>query len=163
MAILGIHDFFLFLMAGITLNLMPGPDTLYIVGRSLAQGRRAGFVSVLGVSSGILVHTTAAAFGLSAVLLTSAFAFTAVKWGGAMYLVYLGIQMFRSGGSKADVPPAPTEEGNVWKIYRQGLATNVLNPKVALFFMAFLPQFVSPSQDDFRDLRRGQWVNESSF
>lgn len=95
----GTHDFMIFLIAGITLNLFPGPDTMYIVGRSVSQGRYAGFLSVLGISSGGLVHTTAVAFGLSAILVASAFAFSLVKWAGASYLVYLGIQMLINRGS----------------------------------------------------------------
>jgi len=86
----GTHGFMIFLIAGITLNLLPGPDTMYIVGRSFAQGRYAGFLSVLGISSGAIVHTTAAAFGLSAILVTSAVAFSLVKWAGVAYLLYLG-------------------------------------------------------------------------
>lgn len=142
----GVQDFTVFLAAGITLNLMPGPDTLYIIGRSLAQGRQAGLVSVLGISTGCLVHTTAVAFGLSAILVSSAAAFSLVKWAGAAYLVILGIQMF---GHAAPVPqenPPPTTRPDLRTVYRQGLTTNVLNPKVALFFMAFLPQFVAPDR-----------------
>ena len=89
----GTQGFVVFLVAGITLNLMTGPDTIYIIGRSTAQRRRAGFLSVLGISTGSLVHTTAAAFGLSAILVASAFAFSGVKWAGAVYLVYLGLQL----------------------------------------------------------------------
>jgi len=141
---LGTHDLSLFILTGILLNFTPGQDTLYIVGRSISQGRQAGVLSVLGISSGSLVHTVAAAFGLSAILATSAFAFLVVKFAGAAYLAYLGVRMLldRSGpiGSVADgfVPRSS------WVIYRQGILTNVLNPKVALFFMAFLPQFVDP-------------------
>lgn len=143
----GIHDFLIFLMAGVTLNVLPGPDTLYIIGRSVAQGRSAGFLSVLGISSGVLVHTTAAALGLSAILMTSALAFSVVKWAGAVYLVYLGLQLIISKGPET-AARSDTGEGTAapWTIYRQGLFTNVLNPKVALFFMAFLPQFVAREQ-----------------
>ena len=143
---LGILHLPLFLLSGFLLNITPGQDTLYIVGRSLAQGRRAGLLSALGISCGCAVHTCAAAFGLSAILATSAYAFTAIKLAGAAYLVYLGVRMWieRPAGetNAAEFKPA-----SAWGIFRDGLLTNVLNPKVALFFLAFLPQFVDPSAD----------------
>ena len=139
----GVQDFVVFLIAGITLNLMPGPDTMYIIGRSIAQGSQAGVFSVLGISTDSLVHTTAAAFGLSAILVSSAAAFSVVKWAGAVYLVYLGIQMFRHAPPEMQENQGKAARGDLWTIYRQGLLTNLLNPKVAVFFMAFLPQFVS--------------------
>lgn len=143
----GTHDFILFLIAGITLNLLPGPDTLYIIGRSVAQGRQAGFFSVFGISTGSLVHTTAAAFGLSAILATSATAFGLIRWLGAAYLVYLGIRIFFQTDHDPSVAPTGGEAGaSLWRIYIQGMMTNLLNPKVALFFMAFLPQFVAPER-----------------
>jgi threonine/homoserine/homoserine lactone efflux protein len=138
----GIHNFSVFLITGIILNLTPGPDTFYILGRSMAQGRRAGIASVLGISTGSLIHTSAAAFGLSAVLAASASAFFAVKLAGAIYLFYLGARMFFSRAPQAAIPAAFTSSG-FFAIYRQGLLTNVLNPKVALFFLAFLPQFIA--------------------
>jgi len=142
----GIHHLGLFIVSGLLLNLTPGQDTLYIVGRTMSQGRRAGLLSVLGISSGSVIHTLAAAFGLSAILATSAMAFSAVKLAGAAYLVYLGVRML------LDRSASPTEAREFarerdWTIYRAGLLTNVLNPKVALFFMAFLPQFVDPAAD----------------
>jgi RhtB (resistance to homoserine/threonine) family protein len=138
----GIHDFGLFLVTGILLNLTPGPDTLYILGRSLSQGRRAGVASVLGISTGSLVHTLAAAFGLSAVLAASPAAFAVIKLAGAAYLVYLGVRMLltRSGGS---VTPSGFSSAGFRAVYRQGVLTNVLNPKVALFFLALMPQFIA--------------------
>ncbi len=140
----GIHDFWLFVLSGLLLNVTPGPDTLYIVGRSSAQGWRAGAVAALGIGTGALVHVCAAALGLSAILAASAAAFTAVKFIGAAYLVYVGISLFRS---KSSTPSAPTGSGirpaSMRAIFLQGFLTNVLNPKVALFFLAFLPQFVS--------------------
>jgi RhtB (resistance to homoserine/threonine) family protein len=142
----GTHDFVVFLLAGITLNLMPGPDTMYIIGRSIAQGRRAGLLSALGISTGCLVHTTAAAFGLSAILVASAFAFQLVKWAGALYLIYLGAQMLFGRTSEGQAGTGEVPQADLWTVYRQGLITNVLNPKVAVFFMAFLPQFVAPAQ-----------------
>jgi threonine/homoserine/homoserine lactone efflux protein len=140
----GTEHFPVFVLSGILLNLSPGQDTLYIVGRSVSQGRRAGVLSVLGIVSGTIVHTSAAAFGLSAILATSAQAFTVVRLAGAAYLVWLGLAMiFRTVGSETvALQSAPA---NDFAIYRAGLLTNVLNPKVALFFLAFLPQFVSPS------------------
>lgn len=142
----GTQDFVVFLIAGITLNLMPGPDTMYIIGRSVAQGRRAGFVSVLGISTGSLVHTTTAAFGLSTIFVASAGAFRLVQWAGAAYLVYLGLQLFRQGTPEPGAGAGDAAQATLWTIYRQGLVTNVLNPKVALFFMAFLPQFIDPAR-----------------
>jgi threonine/homoserine/homoserine lactone efflux protein len=143
-AVLGTQNLPLFIASGILLNLTPGQDTLYIVGRSVSQGRRAGVVSVLGITSGSIVHTTAAAFGLSAILATSRSAFLIVRLAGAMYLAYLGVKMLleRRGG-----PGGPVEwpREDAWSIYRSGVLTNLLNPKVALFFLAFLPQFVSPA------------------
>ncbi len=140
----GTHHFLIFLMAGIALNLFPGPDTIYIIGRSITQGRTAGFLSALGIGTGCLVHTTAAAFGLSALLVTSAFAFNVVKFAGAAYLVYLGFQMFFSAHQSltAHAGKRKGAPADLWVIYKQGFLTNLLNPKVALFFMAFLPQFV---------------------
>jgi RhtB (resistance to homoserine/threonine) family protein len=140
----GTQHYSLFLLSAILLNLTPGQDTLYIVGRSIAQGRKAGLLSVLGISSGAVIHILAAAFGLSAVLAASASAFTVVKLAGAAYLVYLGIRMWfeRSAGSGQ---PASLMQADSWGIYRAGLLTNLLNPKVAMFFLAFLPQFVDPS------------------
>ena len=139
----GIHDLWLFVLSGLLLNVTPGPDTLYIVGRSSAQGRRAGAVAALGIGAGVLVHVCAAALGLSAILAASATAFTAVKIIGAAYLVYVGISLIRS---KSTAPSAAVASGNrpisTRNIFLQGFLTNVLNPKVALFFLAFLPQFV---------------------
>jgi threonine/homoserine/homoserine lactone efflux protein len=140
----GTHDLWLFVLSGLLLNVTPGPDTLYIVGRSSTQGWRAGAVAALGIGTGALVHICAAALGLSALLAASATAFTAVKIIGAVYLVYVGISLIRSQGS----PQSPTSgSGNrsasLRAIFFQGFLTNVLNPKVALFFLAFLPQFVA--------------------
>ena len=141
---LGTQNLSVFLLAAISLNLLPGADTLYIIARSTSQGRKAGIVSVLGISTGSLIHTTAAALGLSAILATSAIAFTIVKLIGAAYLIYLGIKMFIDNTSPENIDSA-TKNQNLWSVYRQGILTNVLNPKVALFFLAFLPQFVVPT------------------
>jgi threonine/homoserine/homoserine lactone efflux protein len=139
----GAQDFWAFLAASVVMWLTPGPDTMYILGRSIAQGRRAGVMSALGVGSGLLLHTLFAALGLSAILAASASAFAAVKLAGAAYLIYLGLQALgRKVGPLAasDVGPA-----GAWRVYRQGLLSNTLNPKVAVFFLAFLPQFVDPA------------------
>jgi threonine/homoserine/homoserine lactone efflux protein len=143
---LGTHNLFLFIVSGFLLNLTPGQDTFYIVGRSLSQGRRAGVLSVLGITSGCAVHTCAAAFGLSAILATSANAFLVVKLAGAAYLAYLGTRMLLDRSTSAR-PDSELPRENGWAIYRAGMLTNILNPKVALFFMAFLPQFVDPASE----------------
>jgi threonine/homoserine/homoserine lactone efflux protein len=141
----GTQHLWLFVVSGLLLNSTPGQDTLYIVTRSVAQGRAAGLWSVLGISSGSVLHTLAAAFGLSAILATSAQAFLVVKLAGAAYLTYLGVKMLLERPSPAPVGvELPTTREPAWAIYRAGLLTNVLNPKVALFFLAFLPQFVAP-------------------
>jgi threonine/homoserine/homoserine lactone efflux protein len=141
---LGTQHLWLFVVSGLLLNITPGQDTLYIVGRTLAQGRRAGLLSVLGISTGSVIHTLAAAFGLSAILATSATAFTVVKLAGAGYLVYLGMKLLLERPAPAVGPAPAAVTASDWSVYRAGLLTNVLNPKVALFFMAFLPQFVAP-------------------
>jgi threonine/homoserine/homoserine lactone efflux protein len=140
----GTQNYSLFLLSGILLNLTPGQDTLYIVGRSMAQGRQAGLLSVLGICSGAVIHTLAAAFGLSAVLAASASAFMAVKFAGAAYLVYLGVRMWRERMQSSGYPAGFDRAGS-WAIYRAGFLTNLLNPKVALFYLAFLPQFIDPA------------------
>jgi threonine/homoserine/homoserine lactone efflux protein len=140
----GIHNFTLFLTTGILLNLMPGPDTAYIIGRSIAQGRRAGIASALGISLGSVCHTVAAALGLSAFLAASAFAFTALKLIGGMYLIYLGVRMILSQAHELHVPSHfRSRESSA--AFHQGIITNLLNPKVALFYLAFLPQFIEPA------------------
>ncbi|MEY2560215.1 MAG: hypothetical protein QOG51_630 [Verrucomicrobiota bacterium] len=137
----GIHDFALFLTTGILLNLAPGPDTVYILGRSIAQGRGAGVASAFGICVGSIFHTCAAALGLSAFLATSAWAFTAVKLAGAAYLVFLGVRALWQRKHDLTVP-AHFKRNDPAAAFRQGVVTNILNPKVALFFLAFLPQFI---------------------
>ena len=137
----GIHDFVLFVTTGILLNLTPGPDTVYILGRSIAHGRRAGVASALGISVGSLFHTGAAALGLSAFLATSAWAFTAVKLAGAAYLIFLGVRALLERNRDLAIP-AHFKRNDAAAAFRQGILTNILNPKVALFFLAFLPQFI---------------------
>jgi len=142
----GIHNFGLFLAAGVLLNLTPGPDTLYILGRSAAQGREAGVASALGISLGSVFHTCAAALGLSAILATSALAFVAIKLVGGAYLVFLGIKMILDRRRKL-ILPSNFRRRTAIAAFRQGVLTNVLNPKVALFFLAFLPQFIDPASN----------------
>jgi threonine/homoserine/homoserine lactone efflux protein len=138
---LGIHDFWLFILSGLLLNVAPGPDTAYIVGRSVQIGWRGGAAAALGISTGCLVHVFAAAAGLSALLMASTAVFTLVKWGGAAYLCFLGITMLLSRSpAGATATPDPV---SLRQVFWQGALTNVLNPKVALFFIAFLPQFVA--------------------
>jgi RhtB (resistance to homoserine/threonine) family protein len=142
----GIHDFALFITAGILLNLTPGPDTLYILGRSIAQGREAGVASALGISAGSIFHTFAAALGLSAILATSALAFGTIKLIGGAYLVFLGIKMLLDRRKQLSLPDNFRRRTTI-AAFRQGVLTNILNPKVALFFLAFLPQFIDPASN----------------
>lgn len=139
----GTHDLWAFLAASFLLWLTPGPDTMYIIARSIAQGRRAGVMSALGIGSGLLIHTLLAGFGLSVILATSAWTFAAVKTAGAAYLVYLGVKTLR----KRTAAPATHGLSPVsgWQVYREGVVCNTLNPKVAVFFLALLPQFVDPA------------------
>ena len=142
----GIQHLWLFIVSGLLLNITPGPDSLFIMARSATQGWRAGFVACWGVGSGVFVHVFAAALGLSALLAASATAFTVVKVIGAGYLVWIGLGMLRqrataNGAAVVDVEPRAISYAAV---FRQGFLTNVLNPKVALFFLAFVPQFIAP-------------------
>jgi len=138
----GIHDFWVFVVACVLLSLTPGPDTFYILGRSLAQGHGAGVASALGIFNGLLAHTLAAALGLSAVLAASATAFLVIKFAGAAYLIYLGVRLLLTRKATGSIPTAFASSG-FGAIYRQGLVTNMLNPKVVLFFLAFMPQFIA--------------------
>lgn len=138
----GIHDLGLFIVSGLLLNIMPGPDSLLIMTRSATQGARAGCTAALGIGTGTFVHVFAAALGLSAILATSATAFTVVKYIGAAYILYMAIGLLRSkprdAVAAAAIAPLPYR-----KIFAQGFLTNVLNPKVAIFFLAFVPQFIN--------------------
>jgi threonine/homoserine/homoserine lactone efflux protein len=138
----GIHDLGLFIVSGLLLNIMPGPDSLLIMTRSATQGSRAGCTAALGIGTGTFVHVFAAALGLSAIIATSATAFTVVKYIGAAYILYMAIGLLRSKprGAAAQVAVAPLPYR---KIFAQGFLTNVLNPKVAIFFLAFVPQFIN--------------------
>ncbi|MBV9231180.1 MAG: LysE family translocator [Chloroflexi bacterium] len=134
----------LFLVAALGLVIIPGPNIIYIVTRSVDQGRRAGLVSALGVEVATLIHVTAAAFGLSALLLSSALAFTVMKYIGAGYLIYLGIRTLLTRDRQQET--IVVEPKSLSHIFFQGVIVNALNPKTALFFFAFLPQFVDPSR-----------------
>ena len=135
-----------FATAALALLVVPGPSVLYIVTRSIDQGRRAGVASVLGIHTGSLVHIAAAAAGVSAVLAASATAFTTVKLAGAVYLVFIGVRRLirREHGGDGNGGPRPRDD--LRRVYAQGVVVNVLNPKTALFFLAFLPQFVDPNR-----------------
>src|SRR5262249_27461336 len=133
----------LFLTATLALNLAPGPDVLYVLANSARHGIRGGVFAGLGISGGIVFHTCVAAFGIAALLLAHRWAFDALRIAGALYLIWLGISAWRSA-DHADLPGA--SDSSLSGIFRKGLVTNVLNPKVALFFMAFLPQFADPAR-----------------
>ncbi len=142
---LGIQHFWTFIAAAIMLNLTPGTDTMYILGRSMAHGSKAGVLSALGISTGAMLHTLAAASGLSLLLTTSATAFSLIKYCGALYLIYLGVRSFFPANKPASKDSQQNIQINYQQIYLSGIITNVLNPKVALFFLAFLPQFIDPA------------------
>ena len=139
---LGIHHYWLFIATAILLIITPGQDTFFILGRSLSGGRPAGIAAALGISTGTVVHTFAAALGLSALLATSPYAFMAVKFAGAAYLVFIGVRalLSRSNGLPGDEATKVAEGRR--SAFRQGVLTNLLNPKVALFFLALMPQFI---------------------
>ncbi len=148
---IGIVHAGIFCVAVLLLNLTPGPDTAFIVGQSVAHGRRAGLMSVLGISAGCVVHTMALALGLSAILAASANAFASIKIAGAIYLTFLGLRMIlgslRRGGDGVapTIPRSPVLRPSSRRTFMQGFVTNVLNPKVILFFLSFFPQFVAVS------------------
>jgi threonine/homoserine/homoserine lactone efflux protein len=135
------HSWLLFALAALALLLVPGPAVLYVVAQSAEHGRRAGLVSVAGLHAGTLVHTAAAAIGISALVVSSAVAFSVVKYVGAAYLIYLGIRRLLT---RVPAPEVERREEPLGHLFRQGVVVNVLNPKTALFFLAFLPQFVDP-------------------
>jgi RhtB (resistance to homoserine/threonine) family protein len=141
---LPVHHLALFAAAALAVNLTPGPDMLFVVGTGATRGRRAGVMAALGVGAGCLLHVALAAVGLSALLAASALAFSVVKWVGAAYLVWMGLSMWRSrrAAPEADAAARPDPGGR--SVFWQGAITNALNPKVALFFLAFLPQFIAP-------------------
>lgn len=133
-----------FFVASVLLALSPGPDNIFVLTQSALSGPRAGLIVTIGLCTGLIVHTTAVAFGVAVIFQTSAVAFTALKVAGAAYLVYLAWQAFRSGTSNVDAEPAATVP--VRRLYLRGIVMNVTNPKVSIFFLAFLPQFVDPAR-----------------
>ena len=140
----GIENYIGFVIAGLVLNITPGADTIYIIARSVAQGRKAGIYSVLGICTGALCHTLFAAFGLSMILMKSAMIFNIIKILGVAYLIYLGIKMITDKSGLFENEKTRFENADLFKIYRQGFLTNLLNPKVAIFFLSLLPQFIKP-------------------
>jgi threonine/homoserine/homoserine lactone efflux protein len=154
---MGIEHLGLFVLAGLLLNLTPGPDVLYIVSQGMKRGARAGVLAALGITAGVFVHIAAAALGVSALIAASSTAFQILAWLGAAYLVYVGASMLGLGRRPKIATDSVAEDsmntrfqsqnGN-WNVFVRGFWTNALNPKVALFFLAFLPQFISPSADN---------------
>lgn len=139
----GIINYETFLLTGILLNVTPGNDTIFIISRSMAQGKKAGIMSVLGIATGSIVHTFLAAFGLSIIIAKSILVFNIVKYAGAIYLLYIGFKMLTDKAVLNTENLLESPETDYFKVYRDGVITNVLNPKVALFFIAFLPQFIN--------------------
>lgn len=155
-----IHNFWVFALTGLLLNLTPGNDMIYIASRSTGQGIKAGVISALGIMAGCFVHMIAAVVGLSALISQSAVAFEIIKYMGAVYLVYLGVRSLLSK-KKSFLFPGAVSVLSYKKIFWQGVLTNVLNPKVALFFLAFLPQFINIHSDHthWQILFLGTWFN----
>jgi len=142
-----LHSYLLFVLASIVLCIVPGPDMAFLLGRSIAQGRKAGVLAAVGINLGGYVHLTASILGLSAILAASSFAFTLVKWAGALYLIYLGIRALRTKATDLQLDTSNSKPLNHSAIFWQGFVSDVLNPKVAMFFLAFLPQFVDPHEN----------------
>ncbi len=142
----GIIHFETFLLTGILLNLTPGNDTIFILTKSIGQGKKAGIVSALGIGTGSIIHTILAAFGLSIIIAKSILLFNIIKYAGVVYLLYIGFKMLTDKKQlNTDTTTTENKSAEYLKIYRDGIFTNVLNPKVALFFIAFLPQFIDPT------------------
>jgi len=145
-----IDNFYLFLTVSLLINLSPGPDMIYTAARSLSQGIRAGILSALGIFAGCLFHITAAVFGLSKIIEQSVLLFSIIKYAGAAYLVYLGVRsFFKTKKAKKEIEALPALTGR--KIFLQGMLTNILNPKVAVFFLSFLPQFINPHSNYLKE------------
>jgi len=142
------HSLLLFVAAGLLLNLTPGPDVLYVVSHSLRSGVRAGILAGFGITAGCFVHIVAAALGLSALMAASSTAFAVLKWLGAAYLLWVGVRMLFSRASSAAPALAAAGPASGKSVFLGGFWTNALNPKVALFFLAFVPQFIAPGTDD---------------
>lgn len=159
---ISLNDFLLFAIASLMLNITPGNDMLYVATRSTSQGIKAGIISSLGIAGGCVVHLLAAVIGLSAIIASSAVAFDIIKYVGATYLIYLGIKAFLSKQNKFSISDK-VEKKSLSKLFWQGVLTNILNPKVALFFLAFLPQFIHPEKGNtaLQILLLGLWFNFS--
>lgn len=155
-----LHNFWLFALASLILNITPGNDMLYVATRSTGQGIKAGIVSSLGIMAGCMVHIIAAVAGLSAIIAQSAIAFNIIKYAGAAYLIYLGVRALLNR-KPAGFEMGKVERQPLRKIFWQGVLTNILNPKVALFFLAFLPQFITTNSGNshWQILFLGTWFN----
>jgi threonine/homoserine/homoserine lactone efflux protein len=147
-----IHNYFLFVCASIVLCAVPGPDMILLLTRSIAQGNRAGLMTALGINAGAYFHLTAAAVGISAIIAASAFAFSIVKFAGAAYLIYLGVRTLRSKVGILQIASEKQFATSQWSYFWQGFLSDVLNPKVAFFYLAFLPQFVTPAGNATKQL-----------
>ena len=160
-----LNNFLLFAFASLMLNITPGNDMMYVASRSMGQGIKAGIISALGITAGCMVHIAAAVVGLSAIIAKSAIAFDVIKYLGAAYLIYLGVKSILKKTSNAFKAAGEIKKESHWKIFRQGAITNVLNPKVALFFLAFLPQFINlkSGQPQNQILLLGTWFNFSGL
>jgi len=147
------EQWWFFITACTILNIAPGPDTMYIMSKTIAQGRRAGLLSSIGVCSGAMIHASLAGLGLSAVLATSPDIFNAIKWVGALYLIYLGYvtiaATFTSPDNAKTEKSETTKQHSAWRIYYQAILVDLLNPKTALFFLAFIPQFIDNEADSY--------------
>jgi threonine/homoserine/homoserine lactone efflux protein len=143
------QNLYLFFIASLLLNLAPGNDMIYVASRSISQGTKAGIISAVGVFIGCCVHIAAAVFGLSIIIMKSAFLFELIKFIGAGYLIYLGVKalLAKSNFNKNIITLPPIDK---WKLLKQGIITNALNPKVALFFLSFLPQFIQVSSPTYK-------------
>ena len=141
----GIENYLVFIVSGIILNITPGNDTIYILSRSIAQGRKAGVISVLGIGTGALTHTIMASLGLSVILSKSILLFDVIKYIGVIYLVYIGIKTIISKNNPFNNQTNIESSVDYKQIYKQGFLTNLFNPKVALFYLSFLPQFINPN------------------
>lgn len=137
-----------FILASVALYISPGPDMIYVASRSIGQGRRAGIVSCFGVQTGLIIHMLAAAFGLAALLAKFPSAFEVIRWLGIGYLIYMGIRAMTDRDNAFDLDDQKSAAWSDQKLYLQGLFVNLLNPKIAVFFLAFLPQFTDPAMGD---------------
>jgi threonine/homoserine/homoserine lactone efflux protein len=140
-----IDSYLLFVVASVLLCIAPGPDMIFLLGRTIAQGRKAGIIAAVGINLGAYVHLLGAVAGISALLATSAYAFTIIKWMGAIYLLYIGARILLSKQNQVLIDGNANSNRNYRQIFWQGFLSDVLNPKVAIFYLAFLPQFIKPN------------------